>query len=148
MVEAADAGEGIGFIYLDLNSFKRVNDSFGHSVGDIVLKNVAEVLSRTLAPVAASGGHVSLARLGGDEFVILVRDRSARACALDIANACCRALEEPIVYGQLEFFATPSVGIAVYPDDGKDVETLLKHADTAMYQAKAGGVPKVAVGLS
>ena len=143
--EAAEAGEGIGFIYLDLNSFKRVNDSFGHSVGDIVLKNVAEVLSRTLAPVAASGGHVSLARLGGDEFVILVRDRSARACALDIANACCHALEEPIVYGQLEFFATPSVGIAVYPDDGKDVETLLKHADTAMYQAKAGGVPKVAV---
>ena len=145
IADAAEIREGVGFIYLDLNSFKRVNDSFGHSVGDIVLKNVAAVLSDTLAPFASQGTHASLARLDGDDFVILVRDASARTRALHIANACCSALEMPIICGQLEFFATPSIGVAVFPDDGEDVETLLKHAATAMYQAKSGGVPTVVV---
>jgi diguanylate cyclase (GGDEF)-like protein len=143
IAEGAETRKGVGFIYLDLNSFKRVNDSFGHSVGDIVLKKVAEVLAHTLTPFESQSTHSSLARLGGDEFVILVRDPSARTRALDIANACCTALEEPILCGQLEFFATPSVGVAIFPDDGNDVETLLKHADTAKYQAKSGGVPTV-----
>lgn len=145
ITEAGEMNEGVGFIYLDLNSFKRVNDSFGHSVGDIVLQKVAEVLTHTLTPFESHGTQASLARLDGDEFVILVRDSSARARALDIANTCCSALEEPILCGQLEFFATPSVGVAMFPDDGKDVETLLKHADTAMHQAKSSGVPTVEV---
>jgi diguanylate cyclase (GGDEF)-like protein len=145
VADAAGAHESIGFIYLDLNSFKRVNDSFGHSVGDTILKRVAEVLLRALIPFGAPGAPVPLARLGGDDFVILVRDSAAQPRALQIANACCSALEEPIMCGQLEFFATPSVGVAVYPKDGKDVETLLKHADTAMHQAKSIGIANVAV---
>ena len=145
LIEANETGKGVGFIYLDLNSFKRVNDSFGHSVGDAVLKNVAQVLAQTLAPYESPDTRASLARLGGDEFVILVEDAEARTRALQIASACCTALESPVLCGQLEFFATPSVGVAVFPDDGTDVETLLKHADTAMYQAKSGGVPTVMV---
>jgi diguanylate cyclase len=141
--EAAETGKGVGFIYLELNSFKRVNDSFGHSVGDTVLKNVAQVLAQTLARYETQDTRASLSRLGGDEFVILVADAAARTRALQIASACCTALESPLLCGQLEFFATPSVGVAIFPDDGKDVETLLKHADTAMYQAKSGGVPTV-----
>jgi diguanylate cyclase (GGDEF)-like protein len=145
LIEAAESGKGVGIIYLDLNSFKRVNDSFGHSVGDTVLKNVAQVLAQTLARYESQDTHASLARLGGHYFVILVADAAARTRALQIASACCTALESPILCGQLEFFATPSVGVAVFPDDGKDVETLLKHADTAMYQAKSDGVPTVVV---
>jgi diguanylate cyclase (GGDEF)-like protein len=134
---------GVGFIYLDLNGFKRVNDSFGHSVGDVVLVRVAEILSAVVAQFAAHCAHISLARLGGDEFVILIQQQAPRAQALKLAAACCAALREPIHWNQLEFFATPSIGVAIYPDDGNDVETLLKHADTAMYQSKTSGTATV-----
>lgn len=143
LCDAAKTNEGVGVIYLDLNSFKRVNDTFGHSVGDVVLKNVAQTLLKSLLPFAMKNTHVSLARLGGDEFVILVQNPTVRRMTLDIAEACCESLKEPISCNQLEFFATPSIGVAVYPDDGKDVETLLKHADTAMYHSKSSGVPTV-----
>lgn len=143
LCDAAKTNEGVGAIYLDLNSFKRVNDTFGHSVGDVVLKNVAQTLLKSLLPFAMKNTHVSLARLGGDEFVILVQNPTVRRMTLDIAEACCESLKEPISCNQLEFFATPSIGVAVYPDDGKDVETLLKHADTAMYHSKSSGVPTV-----
>ena len=79
----------------------------------------------------------------GDEFGILVRDRSARQQAVTIANACCKVLEDAISCGPMEFYATPSIGIATYPQDGNDVETLLKHADTARYHAKGAGGPSV-----
>jgi diguanylate cyclase (GGDEF)-like protein len=136
---------GVAFMYLDLNGFKRINDAFGHSVGDLVLQRVADILSQTLAKFSAEVADLSLSRLGGDEFVILLRDAEPRRLALRIAEACCKALAEPITSGKLEFAATPSLGIALYPDDGSDVEALLKCADTAMYQAKAGVPPKVAV---
>jgi len=145
LADAAEAHDGVGFIYLDLNSFKRVNDSFGHSVGDSVLKKVAEVLSQTLTSFQSQDTQASLARVSRDEFVILARYPAARTRALDIANACCSALEEPILCGQLEFFAMPSVGVAIFPDDGNDAETLLKHANAAMYQAKFAGVPTVLI---
>jgi diguanylate cyclase (GGDEF)-like protein len=143
LCDAAKTNEGVGVIYLDLNSFKRVNDTFGHSVGDVVLKNVAQTLLKSLVPFAMKNTHLSLARLGGDEFVILVQNPTVRRMTLDIAEACCESLKDPISCNQLEFFATPSIGVAVYPDDGKDVETLLKHADTAMYHSKSSGVPTV-----
>ena len=93
--------------------------------------------------VAASTSRV--ARFGGDEFVILLRDTAARALAIEIANACCVEFKEPIEYDGLEFFSGPSIGVAVYPEDGKDVTTVLKHADTAMYQAKTGATGAVAI---
>jgi diguanylate cyclase (GGDEF)-like protein len=145
LCDAAAINEGVGVIYLDLNGFKRVNDTFGHSVGDLVLKNVAQTLLKSLVPFAMKNSHVSLARLGGDEFVILVQNGAVRRMTLDIAEACCESLKDPISCDQLEFFATPSIGVAVYPEDGGDVETLLKHADTAMYHSKSSGAPTVSV---
>jgi diguanylate cyclase (GGDEF)-like protein len=143
--EAAASQQSVAVIYLDLNSFKRVNDTFGHSVGDAVLRTVAGKLARTLEGFQADCGHLSVARFGGDEFVILVRDAGARALAIKIADACAIKLQEPIEHGGLEFFSGPSIGLAVYPDDGADVATVLKHADTAMYQAKTGASGSVAV---
>jgi diguanylate cyclase (GGDEF)-like protein len=144
----ADAGrsqERVAVLYMDLNSFKRVNDTFGHSVGDAVLQNVADKLSRIVSRFQAEAVHVSVSRFGGDEFVVLVRHPNARSLAADIAGACQAALKDPIAHEGLEFYSAPSIGIAVYPDDGADVTTVLKHADTAMYQAKAGAIGSAAM---
>jgi diguanylate cyclase len=143
--QAAAAHETVALTYLDLNSFKRVNDTFGHSVGDAVLRTVAERLTQTLEAAKIENGHVSVARFGGDEFVILLKHAAARALAIRIANACRAAFKDPIVYDGLEFYSAPSIGLAVYPDDGDDVAAVLKHADTAMYQAKGGVTQSVAV---
>jgi diguanylate cyclase (GGDEF)-like protein len=141
---AAAGGEEVAILYLDLNSFKRINDTFGHAVGDAVLRVVAERLQQTLQPFDDGQQHVSVARFGGDEFVILLRNAAARALASEVAQACCSAFKEPIAYRGLEFYSAPSIGIAVYPADGPDVQTVLKHADTAMYQVKSGVVTAVA----
>ncbi|HUQ53866.1 MAG TPA: EAL domain-containing protein [Gammaproteobacteria bacterium] len=144
MVAAAKgAGEAVAFIYLDLNNFKRVNDTFGHAVGDQVLRTVAGRLTSTLASFADK--HPLVARFGGDEFVVAVRDAQARDVGLQLAAACSDAFLKPIVYDSLEFYSAPSVGMAVFPDDGADVATVLKHADTAMYQAKSGAADPIAV---
>src|SRR6202789_3887750 len=136
--DAAAVQQRVAVIYADLNSFKRVNDTFGHSVGDAVLKDVAAKLARVLAPFQAAPDSVSVARFGGDEFVVLVGAAQADSIALEVASACAAVLSDPIVHDGLEFYSAPSIGIAVYPDDGSDVATVLKHADTAMYQAKSG----------
>jgi diguanylate cyclase (GGDEF)-like protein len=138
LFEAAAQSHGrVAVIYADLNSLKRVNDTFGHSVGDAVLRNVALKLMSVLAPFHAANHSVSVARFGGDEFVILVADTEAREVALQIARACSSMLRDPISHDGLEFYSVPTVGIAIYPDDGPDVSTVLKHADTARNQAKA-----------
>jgi diguanylate cyclase (GGDEF)-like protein len=141
---AGGGAEEVAILYLDLNSFKRINDTFGHAVGDAVLRVVAERLQRTLAQYEGQHQHASVARFGGDEFVILLRRAAARTLAVEIAEACCAAFKEPIAYEGLEFYSAPSIGIAVYPEDGTDVQTVLKHADTAMYQVKSGAVTAVA----
>ncbi|HEV2703819.1 MAG TPA: EAL domain-containing protein [Steroidobacteraceae bacterium] len=141
---AAAGGEEVAVLYLDLNSFKRINDTFGHAVGDAVLRVVAERLQHTLVQFAEGHRQLSVSRFGGDEFVILLRHRTAHALADQIAQACCSAFKEPIAYRGLEFYSAPSIGIAVYPADGADVQTVLKHADTAMYQVKSGAVTAVA----
>jgi diguanylate cyclase (GGDEF)-like protein len=141
---ARGLGEAVAVIYLDLNNFKRVNDTFGHSVGDEVLRIVADRLTSTLAGFTAKHASVVLARFGGDEFVIAVRHTQAREIGMQIATACSDAFAEPIVHDSLEFYSAPSVGIAVFPDDGADVATVLKHADIAMYQAKSGAADPIA----
>jgi diguanylate cyclase (GGDEF)-like protein len=145
MFAAAAAGaEEVAVLYLDLNSFKRINDTFGHAVGDAVLRVVAERLQHTLEQFADGHRQLSVSRFGGDEFVILLRQATAHALADQVAQACCGAFKEPIAYRGLEFYSAPSIGIAVYPADGADVQTVLKHADTAMYQVKSGAVTAVA----
>jgi diguanylate cyclase (GGDEF)-like protein len=143
--EASLTGESVAVVYLDLNSFKRINDTFGHSAGDAVLRTVAGRLTRSMEGPEGEPAHVSLARFGGDEFVILVRHRVAADVAVRLANKCSAAFKEPIVHEGLEFYSTPSIGVAVYPQDGGDVATVLKHADTAMYQAKTGNAAAIAV---
>jgi diguanylate cyclase len=146
---AREAGDTVAVMYLDLNSFKRVNDTFGHSVGDAVLRIVATTLERVLEPTKLMLPHSSpalcLARFGGDEFVVLLSSRDARSIAGRLARAICTAFERPIEYNSLEFYAAPNIGLALFPDDGDDVTTVFKHADTAMYHAKGGTSGEIAV---
>jgi diguanylate cyclase (GGDEF)-like protein len=147
MQGAAASGEAVALIYMDLNGFKRVNDTFGHAVGDRVLRTVAGRLSDAAHPFAGPDSRVLVARLGGDEFVLVVRAADARLLATRVAAACRTALAEPVVVDAMEFHCEPSTGLAVYPDDGPDVATVLKHADIAMYESKASGTAEV-VGYS
>jgi diguanylate cyclase (GGDEF)-like protein len=141
--EAAKARENVAVIYMNLNGLKRVNDTFGHSVGDAVLQNVAGKLSELVGQFRGEFSPLTVSRFGGDEFVILVRHAAARSAAIKVADACSAMLRAPIVYDGLEFYSAPSIGVAVYPDDGADVATVLKHADTAMYQAKNGAAGSI-----
>jgi diguanylate cyclase (GGDEF)-like protein len=138
LADAAQTHEAVAAIYMDLNGFKRVNDTFGHSVGDAILKIVAQKLTEMLDGFDPAVGPLFASRFGGDEFVILLRHHEARRVATQIAEACSTLLSRPINHDGLEFFSAPSIGIAVHPEDGQDVATLLKNADTAMYHAKAG----------
>ncbi len=130
----ADRQEGrIAILYLDLDRFKHCNDSLGHSIGDGVLKAVAERLREAVR----SSDTVS--RQGGDEFVILLPQISDFQHAEKIASKILLALRAPYIVEGHELHFTASIGIAIYPDDGGIVETLLKNADFAMYQAKDSG---------
>ena len=144
-IAEAGSNQGVALIYLDLNGFKRINDAFGHPVGDAVLRTVARKLSETVGGFPRANGQAILARFGGDEFVIVLRHAAARSMAIELAGECCASLQEPIAYEGLEFHAAPSIGIACYPDDGADMTTVDKHSDTAMYQAKTGAAPAVAI---
>ncbi len=143
MTQAATLGQSVALVYMDLNSFKRVNDSFGHAVGDSVLCTVARRLAETVAGHEAQACQLLVSRLGGDEFVVVVWAADARALAMRVAKACRTALSQPIQFEALEFHCAPSIGVAVFPDDGADVATVLKNADTAMYQSKEDGTDGV-----
>lgn len=135
--EASRNRENVAIVYIDLNSLKRVNDTFGHSMGDAVLKAFAMRLIQTVEQFEIEPSRRMISRLGGDEFVVVLRGRAARPCAMRIARTCSEVFKQPITHDTLEFYSSPNIGVAVYPDDGGDVATVLKHADTAMYQSKA-----------
>jgi diguanylate cyclase (GGDEF)-like protein len=134
-IAAAQRGRPLAVLYLDLDNFKRVNDTLGHGVGDELLRVVA---SRLRAAGSAGAGpfdrHVS--RLGGDEFIVLLPDLPSADAAGRVAARLIEDLQQPIQLGSHSVVVTPSVGIAIHPEDGADVETLLRHADLAMYFAK------------
>jgi diguanylate cyclase (GGDEF)-like protein len=138
-------GSKLALLYLDLDRFKRVNDTLGHSVGDQLLVNVAQRLEACLAPAELAplldeqAPAEAIARLGGDEFVILLRRITNSSDAARIADRVLEALCEPIMLASHLVYATTSIGIAVYPFDGPDANTLLKNADAAMYAAKQQG---------
>lgn len=138
MIDAAKASsETVAVVYIDLNSLKRVNDSFGHAMGDAVLRAFADRLVRAVDGFDLDPSHVLISRLGGDEFVVVLRQPSAREAAMAIAQRCAEVFKLAITHDALEFYSSPNIGVAVYPDDGADVATVFKHADTAMYHAKA-----------
>jgi diguanylate cyclase (GGDEF)-like protein len=134
--EAASPGRNVALLYVDLDQFKRINDTLGHETGDALLRQVAERLTAALAYTGASG---QLARVGGDEFIVVLTGNPAVADAERAAHCIQAALAAPFVQGSYEFVVTPSIGIAVYPEHGADAQTLLKNADGAMYDAKASG---------
>jgi diguanylate cyclase (GGDEF)-like protein len=132
--------------FVDLDRFKRINDNLGHSTGDELLKAVAKRLQGSLRSsdcvARARGGkseHVRLARLGGDEFVILLRDVGSGDAAEAVASRIVASLAEPLDCCGHQFVVTPSIGIAIYPQDGSNKDELLMNADSAMYKAKAAG---------
>jgi len=120
-------------MFVDLDNFKEINDTWGHDMGDRVLERVAMRLQDMLRE------HDVLARLGGDEFVVLVQDIDRREHAVRVAEKLLEALREPVVVDNLSLTITLSIGISLYPDHGKDHKALMKAADLAMYQAKERG---------
>ncbi len=120
-------------LYIDLDSFKTINDALGHLVGDVVLK---EISSRFLKLLRADD---ILARLGGDEFVILLHDIDQANFATTISERILQICSQPIKVDNNEFVLTCSIGISIYPEDGDSLENLLKNADMAMYKAKQAG---------
>jgi diguanylate cyclase len=120
-------------LFLDLDGFKAVNDTLGHSVGDRLLKSVAERL------VGCVRGSDTVSRQGGDEFVVLLAAVEQAEDAALTARRILQAIQEVHHIDQHELHTSTSIGISVYPDDGLNAETLVKNADAAMYQAKENG---------
>jgi len=120
-------------LFLDLNRFKNVNDSFGHTPADSILREVGRRLTATLR------SQDLVSRLGGDEFVIALPDITRSEHAGHVAQKLLAAVAEPFLVEQHEVLLSASIGISVFPDDGRDPETLVKNADVAMYRAKKLG---------
>jgi diguanylate cyclase (GGDEF)-like protein len=143
-IEAAKQHERtLAVLYLDLDNFKRVNDTLGHAIGDELLRVVAARLRSSLRYGDAYGSQTGslarpgdLARLGGDEFMVLLPSIRKPADAGAIAERIIGALREPMQLALNSLVITPSVGIAIFPNDGTDAETLLRNADLAMYFSK------------
>ncbi|MDP1705351.1 MAG: EAL domain-containing protein [Sulfurimicrobium sp.] len=123
----------VALLFLDLDNFKTINDSLGHAVGDALLKAVAARLRDSVRSTD------TISRQGGDEFLMLLPDASDTEAITDIAQKVLRTLNAPFDIDGHQLATSASIGIAVYPDDGSDFDTLLKKADTAMYQAKKAG---------
>ena len=123
----------VAVLFLDLDGFKHINDSLGHPIGDKLLQSIA---TRLVDCVRASD---TVSRQGGDEFVVLLSQAEHQEDAATIASRLLRAVAESHAIGQHDLHITASIGVSVYPDDGADAETLIKNADTAMYQAKDNG---------
>lgn len=123
----------VGLLYIDLDNFKNINDSFGHSVGDELLQSVAKRLQEIVRSTD------TVCRQGGDEFVILLTEIEHYYYAEVVARKMIRAIASPYFIREHELKVTVSIGISVYPVDCKGVETALQHADHAMYQAKSAG---------
>ncbi|HVT34730.1 MAG TPA: diguanylate cyclase, partial [Nevskiaceae bacterium] len=133
LVQARQHGEQVGVLMVDLDHFKRINDSLGHHTGDQLLVTVAE----RLRGCVRDGDTV--ARMGGDEFAIVLADVKNSGDVQQVAQSVVDTLSRPMRVGAHELQVTPSVGVSRFPEDGGDVGTLLKHADTALYRAKAEG---------
>jgi diguanylate cyclase (GGDEF)-like protein len=135
----------VAILFLDLDNFKRINDTLEHRLGDLLLKGVAERLANylrrtdTIARQGINALDNTVARLGGDEFTILLTEINSLQDAAKVAQRILNILAQPFLLDRHEVFITASIGIAIYPSDGEDVDSLLKNADTAMYHAKDQG---------
>jgi len=133
LANARSNREKLAVMFLDLDRFKKINDTLGHEVGDRLLKAVALRLTDCIRDTDI------LARWGGDEFTLLLPKISSAECSAETAQRILDALKPPFLLGNDYLHITSSIGIALYPDDGEDAETLIKNADAALYSAKAKG---------
>lgn len=133
LVYAKQKNEMLAVFFLDLDRFKLINDTLGHAAGDRMLQEVAKRLSNCLRKTDI------ISRVGGDEFTLLLPNVSDIGDVTKIAQVIQKILQVPWVHNGQEFYITTSIGIAIYPNDGVDPDTLLRYADTAMYRAKDRG---------
>ena len=133
LAQAEALGQGLALMFIDLDHFKRVNDSLGHPVGDMLLQTVAQRITATLR------GADLVARFGGDEFVLLLAGDPKFDAVQEVAGKLLTAIGAPLVVEGVSISVTPTIGVAMYPAHGATPAELIKHADTAMYQAKVGG---------
>ena len=145
-LENARRREGsLAVLFLDLDRFKQINDTLGHGAGDRLLQGVAERLRKCLrSSDAVARGEATtvtddVARLGGDEFIVSITNIARGEDAARVARRVQEALEQPFKLDENEVFITASIGISLFPQDGNDLESLLKNADAAMYHAKDAG---------
>jgi diguanylate cyclase (GGDEF)-like protein len=131
---ARETGEFVAVLYIDLDGFKRINDEFGHRIGDIFLRRTAERFRSSLRE------NDLLARVGGDEFVSISMGMRQPEDGLELVQRLLASLERPLNLAEgLALGCSASIGVAIYPRDGQTVEELERHADEAMYAAKAAG---------
>lgn len=123
----------IGLLFIDLDGFKKINDTLGHSAGDELLKQISNRLSLCVRQ------DDTIARLGGDEFTVILPNIRGPGDTEVVAKKIIESVRAPVSLADNEVYVSASIGITLYPDDADDEETLIKHADTAMYEAKAAG---------
>jgi diguanylate cyclase (GGDEF)-like protein len=133
IVHAQRIKKSFAVALLDLDHFKLVNDTLGHDAGDVLLQQVAKRFTDCLR------AEDTVARMGGDEFCFVLEEIASPDAAAHVAQTLLGALSEPFKINEREFFVTASLGLSLFPDDSEQASTLLKHADTAMFQAKASG---------
>jgi len=154
LAQARREDRGVAVLYVDLDQFKRINDTLGHETGDALLRQVAARLREALghlgdgdlpevsysrAGECAEPIRARLARVGGDEFIVVLTGNPKIAHAEQAAERILTALSAPFKQASYELVVTPSIGIALYPEHGGDAQNLLKNADGAMYEAKSSG---------
>jgi len=141
LTRAARHKRKVALLFLDLDHFKRINDTLGHAFGDRLLQAIAARLIGCVRKgrIGAAESEATVARLGGDEFIVALSDLQKHDDVTPVAQRILAAVSEPVRLDQHEIAVTASLGISIYPRDGDDDETLLKNADAAMYQAKDAG---------
>ena len=123
----------VALLFMDLDNFKNINDSLGHDVGDMLLRATADRLTQCVRE------EDTVARIGGDEFLVVLPDIDRGEQAAAVAEKILVATSLPFQLQENEIYSTISIGVSVFPDDGRDAQELIKHADTALYQAKGQG---------
>jgi diguanylate cyclase (GGDEF)-like protein/PAS domain S-box-containing protein len=139
LAQARQRGERLALLFIDLDHFKRVNDSLGHPIGDMLLQTVAQRITGTLRHNDETRGADLVARFGGDEFVLLLAGNPERSAVQDVAAKLLGVIGAPLLVEGASISVTPSIGVALYPEHGQSAAELIKHADTAMYRAKGQG---------
>lgn len=134
IAEANESGRCLAVMFIDLDNFKQINDTLGHSAGDRILATIAKRITAELQPFDAAAG-----RFGGDEILLVLDAGQCRQAAESLAQTILNSCREPVEIGDSAYVVTTSVGISFYPDDGRDIEALVRRADLAMYEAKAHG---------